>query len=75
MSDVRQEEIKKVEPVVVEVKKPAVDATTLTFMVWMLYKLNIITRHQVRDFLQIIKEGKWPEDVVKYLQDEVNKLG
>lgn len=54
--------------------QPTVDAKTLTFTVWMFYKLNIITRHQVRDFLQIIKEGKWPEDVVKYLQEEVNKL-
>ena len=64
MGDIKQE----------EVKKPVVDATTLTFMVWMLYKLNIITRIQVRDFLGIIKEGKWPEDVVKYLTDEVSKL-
>jgi hypothetical protein len=67
------EEVKKVEPVV-EVKKPAVDATTLTFMVWMLYKLHIITRIQVKDFLDIIKDGKWPEDVVKYLQGEVAKI-
>jgi len=73
MSDVKQEEIKKVEPVA-ELKPQVVDATTLTFMVWMLYKLNIITRQQVKDFLDIIKEGKWPEDVVKYLNAEVAKL-
>lgn len=57
-----------------EPEKPKVDATTLTFMVWMLYKLNHITRTQVRDFLEIIKTGAWPEDVVKYLADEVAKM-
>lgn len=53
---------------------PKVDATTLTFIVWVMYKLDMITRIQVRDFLLLIKDGKWPMDVVKYLQDEVKKI-
>lgn len=53
---------------------PKIDATTITFMVWVLYKMNMLTRIQVRDFLLLIKEGKWPADVVKYLSDEVKKI-
>lgn len=53
---------------------PNIDATTLTFMVWLMYKLDIITRIQIRDFLTLIKDGKWPTDVVKFMQDEVKKL-
>lgn len=52
-----------------------IDATTLTACVWVLYRLNMITRIQVRDFLDIIKKGQWPVDVVAYLQSEVSKIG
>lgn len=57
-----------------EPKNPVVDAFTLAMFVWVMYKLNIITRIQVRDFLDIIRKGEWPKDVVKYLMDEVRKL-
>lgn len=57
-----------------EQPKPVVDAGTLMLCVWVLYKLNVLTRIQVRECLQIIKDGKWPEDVVKYLQEEVAKI-
>lgn len=53
---------------------PVVDALSLVYFIWILYRLNIITRIQVKDFLQIIREGKWPQDVVRYLSDEVKKL-
>ena len=72
---------KTVEPIqapvpVVEapVNKPVVDAFTLAMFVWAMYRLNVLTRIQVRDFLMIIKKGDWPVDVVKYLTDEVKKL-
>ena len=54
--------------------KAVVDAFTLAMFVWAMYRLNIITRIQIRDFLGIIKRGDWPVDVVKYLTDEVKKL-
>lgn len=54
--------------------KPVVDAFTLAMFIWALYKLNVITRIQVRDFLDIIRKGEWPVDVVKYLSDEIKKL-
>lgn len=54
---------------------PKPDATTMVACVWMMYKLNIITRYQVRDFLDTIKQGKWPDDMLAYLQSEVAKLG
>lgn len=57
-----------------EVKNTPVDATMLVVYVWVLFKLNIITRIQVRDFLEIIQKGAWPPDVVKYLTDEVKKI-
>lgn len=66
--------------VIVEEKKvtpPAaapVDAGTLTFIVYIMYKLNMITRIQVRDFLNMIKEGKYPANVTEYLMAEVKKI-
>ena len=56
------------------VNKPVVDAFTLAMFIWAMYRLNMLTRIQVRDFLMIIKKGDWPVDVVKYLTDEVKKL-
>lgn len=62
-------------PVTPELPKvPIVDALGLVYFVWMLYKLNVITRIQVKDFLDIIRKSEWPQDVVKYLTDEVKKL-
>jgi len=55
-------------------KNKDVDAMSLIYLVWVMYKLNVITRIQVRDFLDIIKKGDWPKDVVKWLSDEVKKL-
>lgn len=55
--------------------KSSVDATTLTACIWLMYKLNMITRIQVRDFLDIIKKGDWPDNMIDYLQKEVSKLG
>lgn len=51
------------------------DATTLTFNVYLMYKLNMLTRIQVRDYLQLVKEGRHPDDILAYLQEEVKKLG
>lgn len=61
-------------PKVEEKSKPVVDAMSLTVFIWALYKLNIITRIQVRDFLEIIRKGGWPEDFVGYLASEVKKI-
>lgn len=58
-----------------ETKVETVDANNLVAVVWMLYKLNVITRIQVRDFMDIIKAGKWPENMVGYLTTEITKLG
>ncbi len=61
-------------PVTPTVVIPTVDALGLVYFVWVMYKLNLITRIQVKDFLEVIKKGDWPKDVVKYLTDEVKKL-
>jgi len=67
-----EEVVKAVEAIVAA---PPVDANNLVACVWLMYKLDIITRIQVRDFLNLIKEGKWPVDILKYLQEEVKKIG
>lgn len=61
-------------PPIVEQKTVVVDALSMLYFVWMLYKLNIITRIQIKDFLDIVRRGDWPKDVLKYLQDEVKKI-
>lgn len=61
-----------VEPVKTDAQKA--DATTLTFNVYVMYKLNMLSRIQVRDYLNLIKDGKHPDDVLDYLQKEVAKL-
>lgn len=50
------------------------DGKTLTFNVYLMYKLNMLTRVQVRDYLNLVKEGKHPDDVLKFLQSEVAKI-
>jgi len=69
-----QSPVPVVEAVAPQAPKPVVDAFTLAMFIWAMYRMNIITRIQVRDFLNIIKRGDWPADVVKYLTDEVKKL-
>lgn len=70
--------VEPIQPPVPEVaaipSKPVVDAFTLAMFVWALYRLNVLTRIQVRDFLNIIKNGDWPLDVITYLTNEVKKL-
>lgn len=67
-------EVKEVKAEVPKIETPKVDATTLTFVVWILFRLNYLQRQQLRDFLDIIKKGDWPQDPVKYMQDEVSKM-
>lgn len=52
----------------------AIDAKTVMFMIYTLYKLNLITRLQVRDFLELVKSNKVPADLTQYLVDEVKKI-
>ncbi len=61
-------------PAVKSTSGPVVDALGLLYFIWILYKLNIITRLQVKEFLDIIRRGDWPQDVLKYLGDEVKKI-
>jgi hypothetical protein len=51
-----------------------IDPKTVVFITYMLYKLNLITRIQVRDFLDLIKSNKVPADITQFLIDEVKKI-
>lgn len=51
-----------------------IDPKTVVFMIYALYKLNLITRIQVRDFLDLVKSNKVPGDLTQFLIDEVKKI-
>lgn len=51
-----------------------IDPKTVMFIIYALYKLNLITRITVRDTLDLIKTNKIPADITQYLMDEVKKI-
>jgi Ca2+-binding EF-hand superfamily protein len=48
------------------------DTNTVTFLIYLLYKSNIITRNHMKQMFKTIQE-KAPEDIMKYLVEEVAK--
>jgi len=58
------------ENVVTEVFK--FDTNTVVYVLYLLYKRNLITRHDLRGMFKIIKEPL-PIDVTKYLVEEERK--
>ncbi len=63
---------KRLEPTVKPPKKDRFDVTTVLFFVYLLYKCNMLTRHNIRQMFKIIK-GETPDDVAKYLAEEEKK--
>lgn len=51
-----------------------VDATTLNFLIYTLYKMNIMTRLNVKEYLQFIKNGNHPDDILAYMMQEIKKI-
>lgn len=51
-----------------------IDPKTVMFIIWAMYHLHIITRIQVRDFLDLVKKDKTPSDITEYLIAEVKKI-
>lgn len=51
-----------------------IDPKTVMFVIWALYHMHIITRIQVRDFLDLVKKDKTPPDITEYLIAEVKKI-
>ena len=49
------------------------DKNTVVYLVYLLYKSNILDRYSVKHLLKII-EDKHPDDIIKYLVEETNKL-
>ena len=49
------------------------DKNTVVYLVYLLYKANMVTRYDIKKILKTI-ESPHPEDVLKYLVEEVNKL-
>lgn len=71
--------IKEQEAPVAVVKEPevktdaqTVDAKTTLFNIYLLYRMNVISRQGVREALDVIK-GNVPTDILQYLLDEVKK--
>lgn len=63
------EEVKKVED-----KKPVlVDANTIIYLLYLLYKTNIINNLVARQALEEIKKQA-PEDIIAYFQKEFTKI-
>jgi len=59
--------IKKEEP-----KPFTFDTNAVMFVLYLLFKSNIITRHHLKHMLKIIKEPL-PEDVVMFIAQEAGK--
>jgi len=55
-----------------ESKEFKFDANAVMFILYLLYKDNIITRHHLKNMLKIIKEPI-PNDVIKYIAEEAGK--
>jgi len=58
-----------------EETKPAefkFDPNTIFFLLYMLYKCNILTRHHLRTMTKIIKDPI-PGDIVKFLVEEAGR--
>lgn len=51
-----------------------IDPKTVMFMIYAMYKFHLITRIQVRDFLDLVKSNKVPADLTEYLVSEVRKI-
>lgn len=51
-----------------------IDPKTVMFIIYTMYELHMITRLQVRDFLDLIKKDKVPKDITEYLMAEVKKI-
>ncbi len=68
-------------PIIVDVPKTlapipdaqVIDAKTLTYLIYLLYKTDTFTRYQVKGALEVIKKPA-PDDVLKYLMDEIKKI-
>jgi len=54
-------------------KEAQTGSDTILFMLYILFKANLITRHNLRDLLAAIKKGP-PEDAAKFLVAEVSRL-
>lgn len=48
------------------------DINTVVFILYLLYKDNILTRHHLRHMFKIIKEDA-PGDIMRYLVEEERK--
>ena len=55
-----------------ESKEFKFDANAVMFILYLLYKDNIITRHHLKNMLKIIKEPI-PNNVIKYIAEEAGK--
>lgn len=53
-------------------KELSINVDTILFLLYMFYKCNVLTRHHLKRMLQIIKD-KQPEDIAKFLVEEVGK--
>lgn len=62
-------------PVIVEVLPDAnkLNAEGALYSIYLLYKLNIITRHGIKQSLDEIRKGT-PDNLLVYLQGEVSKI-
>lgn len=46
------------------------NSDTLLYLIYLMYKCNLVTRRHVKDMLKVIREQKLPENLAKYLTEE-----
>ena len=64
-------------PIIPEVKKEepkpfTFDANAVMFVLYLFYKDNVISNHNLKHMLKIIKDPM-PEDVIKFIAEEAGK--
>lgn len=62
-------------PYVVPIKKPnphAFDINTVVYFIYLMYKINMLTRNHIKQMFAIIKD-KTPGDIMKYLVSEAEQ--
>ncbi len=50
-----------------------IDGKVTLYVIYLLYKMNIITRYGIKEALEVIKKGT-PVDLLAYLLEETKKI-
>lgn len=60
-------------PTVAKTDAQVIDGKMALYLIYLLYKLNLVDRYGIKGALEVIKKDT-PEDILKYLQAEIAKL-